>query len=91
MSSSTIKVAQPDAIELIRIPIENKAAKMTTVQRRNIVLAIDVTHAGVLADRSFRDAYVLHHGCPVAQYGFASVWIVGPHAEYCGRLGNGSP
>jgi hypothetical protein len=90
-SSSTTQVDEQEAVQWLRTPIVDKAARIPIPGRMKTVLAIDVTHAGVLANQSVREEYVRQFGCPVAEFGFASVWVVGPSAYFCGRLGNGYP
>ena len=91
LSSASTQVGQTHALGWLRAPVETKARRLSDAQRANTLLAIDVTHAGVIADATFRDRYVACYGSPDAEFGFASVWVVGPHAEYCGRLGTGFP
>lgn len=91
LSSASTQVGQAHALGWLRAPLEEKARRLSPAQLANTVLAIDVTHAGVIADSAFRDRYVVRYGSPDAEFGFAAVWVVGPNPEYCGRLGSGFP
>jgi hypothetical protein len=91
MSSASTHVNRSHALQWLREPIATKAHGVSAHQLSRTVLAIDVTHAGVMADPYFRAGYVQQFGCPSAEFGFASVWLVGPTSQYCGRLGNGFP
>ena len=90
-SSSTIQVDEQHTVQWLRSPIVDKAARMPLAGRIKTVLALDVTHAGVLANRSVLEEYIRQFGCPTAEFSFASVWVVGPTSNFCGRLGDGSP
>ncbi len=81
----------PEAVQWRRAAIERKAAGIAPRDRPGILLAIDARHAGVLAARRVVDGYMARFGDPAAEYGFTSVWIVGPTADYCTRLGEGVP
>ena len=91
VSSASTVVGQSHAIEWLRGPITEKAAQMAAVHRASTLLAIDVTHAGVVADPNFLRDYLNKYGCPSTEFGFASVWVVGPTQYYCNRLGYGFP
>jgi len=91
ISSASTRVGESHAIEWLRSPIEAKALHMSAPARKNTVLAIDVTHAGVIADPVFLGKYINKYGCPSKEFGFASVWVVGPQDHYCRRLGHGFP
>jgi len=90
-SSASTDVGQSHAIDWLRGPITEKAAQMPPIHHASTVLAIDVTHAGVVADPNFLREYLNKYGCPSTEFGFASVWVVGPTQYYCNRLGHGFP
>jgi hypothetical protein len=91
VSSASTVVGQSHAIEWLRSPITEKAAQIPRVDRATTVLGIDVTHAGVVADPTFLREYLKKYECPSTEFGFASVWVVGPTDYYCNRLGEGVP
>ncbi len=45
----------------------------------------------LLADGRVIDSYLARFGNPVDEFGFASVWVVGPTVPFCVRLGDGAP
>ena len=84
------QVDSPDVVQLLRRAILDKVRKYPLSQRANILLAIDARHAGVLASKPVVDGYLGRYGSPGVEFGFASVWVVGPTGEYCCRLGAGA-
>jgi len=54
--------------------------------RSATVLAIDARHAGVVADSAVVDLYLAQFSSPVAEFGFAQVWVIGPTASNCRRM-----
>lgn len=54
---------------------------------RSMLLALDVTHLGVLASDRVVAAYLKAHGDPAPSFGFGAVWLVGPTADAFVRLG----
>ena len=91
VSSATTEVQQPHAENWLHTAIVNKAARLSLEQRSSTVLAIDARHAGVLGTATLVDGDLATYGCPSREFGFASVWVVGPTVRYCRRLGSGSP
>ena len=82
---------QDDAVNWLREAIDKKAKRIPRSQAEHTVLVVDVRHAGMLSTTSVVDQYLQRHGDPSKNLGFASVWVVGPTAEYCVRLGGGKP
>lgn len=62
-----------DAVEMVRAAIEKKRHGW-----KGCVLALDATTVGALPGGDLVDAYVLLHGDPNKEFGFAETWIVGP-------------
>ncbi|MGH7469642.1 MAG: hypothetical protein ACRENP_16965 [Longimicrobiales bacterium] len=91
ISSASTQVTRQHALQWLRDPIVYKAQRTPLEDRRQTLLAIAALHSGVIASPFFRDEYGQHFGCPSTEFGFASVWVVGPHDQFCGRLGNGRP
>ena len=88
---ATERVNLCDATDWLRAAIKAKFTKIPETQRAATLLAIDARHAGILATTPVLDTYVQRFDNPVAEFGFASVWIVGPTEDYCLRLGDGVP
>jgi hypothetical protein len=80
-----------DAAVWLHDTIKAKCTKIPETQRAATLLAIDARHAGILAATPVSDRYIQRFGHPVAEFGLASVWIVGPTDKYCSRLGDGVP
>jgi hypothetical protein len=91
ISSASTQVPEHHAIQWLRAPISNKAFGVSRDQLKRTVLAIDVTHAGVIANSHFVNQYLREFGPPGTEFGFASVWVVGPNENFCCRLGPGFP
>ena len=87
MTQATIE----QAIGWLRDAIEMKVQTIPPAQRRAMVLVVDVRHAGLLAQEQVTELYVARFGPPAREHGFSSVWVVGPTAKYCVRLGEGNP
>jgi hypothetical protein len=77
----------PRALQWLHAAIKKKAMQYASSHRANMLLAIDANHAGVLGTKPIVDEYRGRFGSPNAEFGFHSVWIVGPTSEYCARLG----
>jgi hypothetical protein len=91
-SSARTEVGRQKGVEWLRQTIENKAAVIPPSQRATTILAVDARHAGVLAaDPLVAASYCSQFNSPACEYGFASVWIVGPTTKHCVRLGDGIP
>jgi len=80
------EVDLPRALQWLHAAIKKKALQFAPSQRANMLLAMDANHAGVLGTKRIVDEYTTRFGSPDAEYGFYSVWIVGPTTEYCARL-----
>jgi hypothetical protein len=91
LSSARTDVPEPHAASWIRDAIIKKAAVLPKAQLGSTILAVDARHAGVLALSRLLGEYLRIYGRPEAEFGFASIWIVGPTADQCERLGGGYP
>jgi len=89
--SAVKQVEAQRAVQWLRTTIDDKALAIPPTQRTNTVLAVDARHAGVLATSPVLDEYMRQFGGPAEEYGFASVWVVGPTTPYCARIGKGVP
>jgi hypothetical protein len=89
--SATTDVDLPRAARWLHATVEQKAAAIPPTQRATTVLVIDARHASVLAAKAVVDRYLDEHGDPADEYGFASVWIVGPTLRQSTKLGTGFP
>ena len=89
-SSATTQVPPPQAAAWLRQAIVAKAGA-PAAQDAPVLLAVDARHAGVVAMPPLLQEYLGRYGDPALEYGFASVWVVGPTADYCSRLGTGRP
>jgi hypothetical protein len=67
--------------------IARKAALYSPTQRRAMLLALDLRHIGVLADPELVTVYLRQYGAPDG-FGFGGVWLIGPTADRCVRLGS---
>lgn len=91
ISSAQTHVDTHRATDWLHDAIAKKAGRIPPEERRCILLALDARHTGILANPSILTQYLASHGDPSVQYGFASVWLVGPTTEQCVRIGNGEP
>ena len=90
-TSATTQVSEVGAARWLETAIESKALRIPADQRAKTVLAVDARHVGFLAAKPILDVYTRRFGDPVRKYGFASVWVVGPDAPHCSRIGSGQP
>lgn len=90
VSSATTQVMLSEAVDWVRKAILSKAYAPKT-QKTPVVLAVDARPAGVVATPEFVQQYLALYGSPVDEFGFASVWLVGPTADYCCRVGDARP
>ena len=67
--------------------IADKARMYTAPQKRAMLLAVDISHLGVLSSPTFVATYLHTHGDPAAGSGFGGVWLVGPTDSRCARMG----
>jgi hypothetical protein len=67
--------------------IADKAGMYTTPQKGSMLLAVDVSHMGVLSSTTFVATYIQTYGDPAAESGLGAVWLVGPTDNRCARLG----
>ena len=91
ISSATTQATELHAANWLRTAITNKMLKFKISEPASTILAVDAHHAGILARQPVIDRYLSTFGCPHTEFGLASVWIVGPTAEYCMQLGGGHP
>ena len=89
-SSANTHVSQPHAASWLREAVDSKAAA-PSLQDAPVLLAVDARHAGVVALPDLVHEYLTRYRSPDREFGFASVWVVGPTADYCTRLGSGHP
>lgn len=90
-SSARTDVSVPHGGSWLRDAIEAKASRIPPGQRASILLLIDARHAGILTAEQVTTEYLVQHPDPVKEFGFASVWVVGPTAGHCTKLGTGRP
>jgi hypothetical protein len=67
--------------------IADKAGMYTTPQKRSMLLAVDLSHLGVLSSPIFVATYIQTYGDPAEESGLGAVWLVGPTDSRCTRLG----
>jgi len=89
VGSATTSVELAQVGEWIEESIQLKVGKTPENMRANIILALDANHVGVLADETVIAPYLRRYGSPTERFKFASVWLVGPTANQCVRLGTG--
>jgi hypothetical protein len=89
--SAMSEVQLTDAVDWVRATVLAKAKKTPPGQRPRTVLVLDAQHAGILANRAVIDSCLGRFRSPPSEFGFASVWVVGPTVPYCVRLGDGVP
>ena len=89
-SSATTQVPPPHAAGWVRTAVIAKS-DAPAIQDVPVLLAVDARHAGVVAMPELVREYLGRYGDPAQEFGFASVWVVGPTADYCTRLGGGRP
>jgi len=87
-SSAARQVSQAHAASWLRNAVMRKS-NVPATQSATVVLAVDARHAGVIAVPQLVHEYLAHYPTPVLEFGFASVWVVGPTSDYCCRLGEG--
>lgn len=87
MGSAMRQVQVQGAVSWVRERIEDKAKKKDL----NTVLLLDACHAVPVTSSDVMSAYLDKYGSPVKEFGFSSVYLVGPAAMYCSRLGDGTP
>ena len=85
--AATSDVELSRAVAWIEKSVREKA-KYDKDLKHSMLLAIDTAHAGVLTPEACVMAYLGEHGDPAEQHGFAGVWLVGPAAQLCARLGS---
>lgn len=90
-TSATTSIDSNRAADWLEEVISSKSEKTPPAQREETVLAVDARHAGFLASGPILGQYLSEHGDPAATHGWASVWVVGPTATYCKKVGSGNP
>jgi hypothetical protein len=91
MASAIADVDLSGAAEWLHSTLEQKARVIPPPQRATTLLAIDARHASVVAEKVVVERYLDKFGDPASEYGFASVWIVGPTGRQSIKLGTGTP
>ena len=87
MGSGQAQVKVDVAAAWVRNAIDDKAGMYTTSQKRSMLLAVDLSHLGVLSSLTFAATYIQMYGDPAAESGLGAVWLVGPTDSRCTRLG----
>jgi hypothetical protein len=87
--SGTTTVTTPAAAGWIEDAIGHKVGSSTTADRGRTILALDAIHASVLTEDAVVQSYLEQYGSPTARFHYAGVWLVGPIADRCLRLGTG--
>ena len=90
VSSANTQVAQPDAASWLRQAILSKR-EAPKAHDLPTILVIDARHAAPVAHVDVVREYLSSHAEPVDEFGFSSVWLVGPTADHCCRIGKGRP
>lgn len=80
-----------EAVKWLHEVITKKAERTPPAERSRTVIAVDIRHAGVLAEQPSLDTYLKTYDEPTAAFGLASVWVIGPTTEMTSRLGVGFP
>mgnify|MGYP000949382952 CR=1 FL=1 len=88
---TNLKADIPLTARLLREAIIHKYETTSSHDRVGLVLAVDVNFPAVLSDDPVLTEYLSEFGDPHLKLGFASIWIVGPTAKTCSRLGTGEP
>ena len=91
LGSAMTQVQISQATDWLRNSIDDKASTTPPQQRPTTILAIDARHVGVLGSPAVVTHYTSRFPEPSLEFRFASVWIVGPLAEHCARIGIGTP
>jgi hypothetical protein len=89
--SALTQVQIQGAVEWMRAALGKKAYGTRPAQWADNVLALDARHSGVLATPPILESYLSRFSSPTVEFGFASVYVVGPTIPYCVRLGEGTP
>jgi hypothetical protein len=87
--SGMTTVTTPAEAGWIEDAVRHKVASSTTADRGRTILALDAIHAGVLTEDVVVQSYLEQYGNPTARFHYAGVWLVGPIADRCLRLGAG--
>jgi hypothetical protein len=89
--SALTQVQIQGAVEWIRAALDKKVYGTRPAQWADTILALDARHSGVLATPPILESYLSRYSSPAVEFGFASVYVVGPTVPYCARLGGGTP
>ena len=89
-SSVSMQIGNAQVVSWLRYTVVSKSSAPAR-HDGPVVLAIDVRHAAVAAVPEQLAGYLAQYLSPAREFGFASVWVIGPTAEYCLRLGEGRP
>jgi len=86
--SASTSVSLDASIDWISDAVSKKAELYASVDRRKMLLAIDVRAVGVLVSPLVTTAIADRHGDLCQKAGFGSIWLVGPSDSRCTRLGS---
>jgi len=89
--SALTQVQMHSAVGWIRAALSKKVYGTRPAQWADTILALDARHSGVLATPPILESYLSRYSSPAVEFGFASVYVVGPTVPYCARLGEGTP
>jgi hypothetical protein len=88
-SSASTSVSLNRGIEWLEESIQKKVRRTSATDRMEMILALDANHVAALAEPGVVGAYVDRFGDPGPRFGLGAVWIVGPTAQHCVRVGTG--
>jgi hypothetical protein len=88
-ASASTSVSLEGATEWLEGSIQKKVRRTAASDRVKMILALDANHFAALAEPGVVGAYVDRFGDPATRFAFGAVWIVGPTAQYCVRVGTG--
>jgi hypothetical protein len=87
-NSASTSVTIDGAARWIYDVIKKKEGQYPRSDRQRMLLAIDARAVGVLVSPSVTSAVIGAYGDLCEQTGFGAIWIVGPSASRCTRLGS---
>jgi hypothetical protein len=89
-SSASTSVPLAQATQWLEDSIQKKVKRTPEKNRPEMILALDANHSASLAELGVVNAYLKEFGDPVTRFRLAEVWVVGPTAQQCIRVGSGS-
>ena len=78
-----------EVTELLHAALKKKAEIYTKELRASMLLAIDAIHVAIAAFPEIVGRYLTTHDQPTEEFGFGTIWVVGPTMDTCARLGTG--